>query len=202
MKKSIAMIAAIGFIIFGACAANAAVYNYQPTPIDLYDLDHYSAYSWGIGWTHNNEVITGAQISFSKIYDWIVEPSDTLWLNLLSNATPGVTVFGDNSTPSNYFQNWSGTLLGTWSDPNGGGPGTDVTFTFSSAAVSALNSYAADGNFGLGLDPDCHYFNCGVKLTVTTDRQPVPEPSTMLLFGLGSTACGIVMIRRKKIARI
>jgi hypothetical protein len=202
MKKSIALIVALGFIIFGACAANAAVYTYTPSPTDLYDLDHYSAYSWGIGWTHTSEVITGAQLSFSKIYDWTVEANDTLWLNLLSNASSGVTVFNDNSAGGNYFQNYSGMLLGTWSDPNGGGPGTDVTFTFNSAAITALNGYAADGNFGLGLDPDCHYFNCGVKLTVTTDRQPVPEPSTMLLFGLGLTAGGVVMMRRKRLAQV
>ena len=90
-------------------------------------------------------------------------------------------------------------FLGTWSDPIGGGPGTDITFTFNAAAISALNSYAADGNFGLGLDPDCHYYNRGVKLTVSTDYQPVPEPSTMLLFGLGLTACGVIMIRRKRL---
>lgn len=201
MKKTIALIAALGFIIFGAGAANATVYNYTPSPIDLYDLDHYSAYAWGIQWDHASEAITGAQLSFTSIYDWTVETEDTLWLNLLSNATSGVTQYSDNS-PTNYFQNWDGSLLGTWSDLNGGGPGSNVTFTFNAAAITALNSYAADGNFGIGLDPDCHYFNNGVKLTVTTDANPVPEPSTMLLFGMGLTCCGLVMIGRKKFARI
>ena len=43
--------------------------------------------------------------------------------------------------------------------------------------------YAADGIWGTGWDPDCHYWNDGVTLSIET--VPAPEPTTMILFGTG-----------------
>jgi len=56
-----------------------------------------------------------------------------------------------------------------------------------------LNSFAADGLFGLAFDPDCHYWNDGVQLTINAE---VPEPATLLLFGLGTL--GLAAYRRRR----
>ena len=58
--------------------------------------------------------------------------------------------------------------------------------------LGKMNQYAADGKLGFGFDPDCHYFNDGVNLEVTT--QAVPEPASFAVLGLG----GLLLIKRRK----
>ncbi len=193
MKKKI-ILATLCVLAFGF-TAKAAVYEYMPTPGDMYDLDHDFAYTWGIDWNHTDEVIHGAFLTFTNIHDWRPESDDILYLNMLDNPASGLTQYYDNEEVGDYFAG-QGTPVGTWSDPAGSfyGPGVDVTFNLGSLGLlSTLNSYAADGLFGFSLDPDCHYFNDGVKLTVVTD---VPEPASIMLLGLG--ALGMAAYRRKR----
>jgi hypothetical protein len=43
------------------------------------------------------------------------------------------------------------------------------TYTFTPAQLAALRSDVANGNnVALGFDPDCHFFNNGVQLTLST----------------------------------
>jgi hypothetical protein len=66
---------------------------------------------------------------------------------------------------------------------------TTKTFVIGSSSLDWL----ADGNFGFGIDPDCHYYNDGVVAAIET--RPVPEPATMLL--LASGLMGLAGVRRK-----
>ncbi len=68
-------------------------------------------------------------------------------------------------------------------------------FAFNTAQIAALNAYiAAGGNFALGFDPDCHYGNDGIKLTLQTAYLPTPEPGTLALL---AAALGAVAWRRR-----
>jgi hypothetical protein len=153
--------------------SGATIYTFNPSPPDLYDLDHSRYYTWGINWSKPaNEVITGASITFNNIYDWTYEP-DILYTHLLDSATVGVQFRTDNEGGGDHFAS-QGVLIGTWSDPF---------------------DWLADGNFGFGIDPDCHYYNDGVVAKIET--RPVPEPSTMLLLGFG--LIGLTGFGRKKL---
>jgi hypothetical protein len=68
--------------------------------------------------------------------------------------------------------------------------------------VDTLEDYIInDGLFGFGFDPDCHYYNDGISLLITTTFKeydnPVPEPVTGLgvIAGLSGLA-GYIRKRR------
>jgi hypothetical protein len=76
--------------------------------------------------------------------------------------------------------------LNPWHDATGGVPKNwTLTYALDEGSINSLYEYALDGSFGIGIDPDCHYFNDGVVFTVVTAPIPEPETYTMMLAGLG-----------------
>lgn len=200
MRKYILTAAFAGCMLLPAARAVAFTYTFIPNPQDLYDLDHYKAYKWGINWTvPTGQTITGARLSFLGIYDWIKEDGDMLYTTLLDNPSLGVHVYTDNQGGGDYFGSY-GTHVGTWSDPNGGyAHRINLVYDFGSLGIlDEFQTYAANGRFGFGIDPDCHYFNRRVKFQVWTSSTAVPEPATLSLFGVGIAGMGYLRRRNNK----
>lgn len=208
MKKMMFFIVILFAMSVPAIAGSTLFVPYDP---DLADLPHAKWYTWGINFTvPDGETITGAVLTYHNIYDWRVEP-DRLSTHLLDNPRSGIRSGYDTDNGTDYFATtYSGphVLVGNWSDPGGGYPtGFDLVYDFSVLGLlDELNAYAAtpwpapDGtrrwvNFGFGIDPDCHYYNCGITFEITTSPI-IPVPGAILLGGIGVALVG--WLRRKK----
>ncbi len=214
MKKLIFIAAFAGSVV----AIRANTYTYTG-PTSLHSLEHQDAYTWGLTTKAglasdlaNGMIITKAEFKISDIWDWQRE-TDKLFIDLLNNPKySGVKSITDNSADnviSDYFttasaatRTWSSmTPLTSWSDPHGGhSTGFSLVYDLDPTQITILTGYLTDAktrygrttsvDFGFGLDPDCHYYDCGVTFTIDTGcRPPVPETgATLVLLALGLLA--------------
>ncbi len=177
--------------------AKAGVYQFIPSRPDLFDLDHYMYYTWGINWTPKpNESIVSAKLEIKKINNWIIE-NDILYIHLLDKADLGLKTYWDNQGGGDSFLSWNSQniLVDTYTDLfDAPGPPENYSYNFSTDELAKLHSYSLDGRFGLGFDPDCHYYNDGVKFTIETTH--TPEPSSLAL--LSSALIGAFKLRKRK----
>jgi hypothetical protein len=179
-------------ILFMACAgAKGSIYSIVPDSGDLKYLKQNYNYTWGIDrpWSTSEEAVS-ATISFSKIYNKDKSPN-VLYIYLLDKTKEGVNS-GKDTKGGDYFGTQDATMVITCiklSDQ-----AQDLSYRLTPEQVKILNTYASDGKFGLGFDPDCHFYNSGVKLDIVTGSPvvPVPEPQTLVLLSLGS----VVWIKR------
>jgi hypothetical protein len=184
MKKGMFILTAM-IVLSGFVYADAV---FVPSDADIFDLDHYYAYTWGINLGSSTTApITSATLTFTDIYNWRVE-QDHLYIHLLDNAPLGLKRKWDGSGGGDYFAN-QGILLIDWSDLEEWNRTKDLVITFNEAQLATLNAYAADGRIAFGLDPDCHYYNQGVSFSIsnyvpTTAAVPAPGAITLGTVGL------------------
>lgn len=217
------LLGTLAAFILAASAAQGSVttLSFQPSPADLNDLDHHMAYTWKIqNISLTGFSITSATLSITNISNWDTSPN-VLHLHLLDTAkASGIGSFVDDPTGSVPVSDLTDDFVSTrfhndpnWLVTNGTGDtflanptftttGVNYALNFTPSQLSALASYIANGNdVAFGLDPDCHFFNDGVKFTMTLT--PVPEMSALypivgLLFAVGFTH----LLRRRRQAQL
>jgi hypothetical protein len=188
--------------------ASADVITFRPTPSDLNDLDHHMVYTWRVDNVNvpRGHTITGARLVINNISNWDRNPN-MLFIHLLDTArSSGVASFVDDPTNQapipeseiidDFFNERFHDRRSWLVDANTGDILLDSR-SFTMTAVNyewvltpaQLNTLAAfitsGGNFALGFDPDCHFFNSGISFQITTQPNQVPEPATMTLLGTG-----------------
>jgi len=192
-----AFVASILALTCVAGTARATLLSYQPDPVNLNDLDHHYSYSWRIDNINlpTNAVITSATLSFANIANWNSTPN-MLFTYLMDTATKaGVNTFQDhplNESPigdiTDHFANGavipslisSSTAKTKLFQQSFTTTPVDYTFTFTSGELTTLMNYIQNGHdVALGFDPECHFFNDGLKFCINY-MTPVPEPANVI----------------------
>jgi hypothetical protein len=215
MKKyRIIQLAALVGMVF---SAQAATYTYQPSDPregassndsnlrDMQDLDHNYFYTWGINVQLSPSAnVRSAILEIRNIRDWKVEP-DALFIHLLDNTLLGENKVQDQTSPNGSISddflkigNPQGPLIGTYEYLDSIFPATqNISYTFDSSLLAVLNTFIHNGDgslggtFGIGFDPDCHYYNDGIKLTIT-----VPDGGSVIGM-LGMSLLGLSFLGKR-----
>jgi hypothetical protein len=207
--KKVVMLAAFMILVALPVVTMAVVtteFTYSPDPANMDNLDHWKAYEWKIDLTSEGYTIgtpiTEATLTFHNINNWD-DNANVLYIRLLNSASGNTLIVNtDNQNPSDYFAGYGGVLIDSWVDSDGyPGPAEDLVYTFSTYdppghedLLTALNNYASDGYIAFGIDPDCHYWNCGVEFKINTSV--IPAPGAVFLGGIGIALVGWLRSRQ------
>ena len=203
MKKLILALILVGSLNLGR--ATDYTYNFNPTGLPA-TLDGSYYYEWGISWSlPTGQSIVDATLTYDNIKLTIagINPPDYLYSTLLASAPKGVTSYYDGDDNVLHPSGTGVFALGKAPFNSVGSSYSSLQYDFAgiSGALAALDADVAGGQFGIGIDPHCHYSYSSITLDiVTTDNgHPhglVPDAAATAML-LGMALVGLGIYRRK-----
>ena len=208
MKKIIITTALLGI----TSIAFATSANVPAGLIGTGALDGLYAYTWTVAsgalvsgstvnsatLTFNNVVLTSVasgdlSVDLGRVFSGMAAKPSTL-------PTPGnYGTYTDNDASGDAFAanitSGNATHLGTTTLSKNVVVPT-ISYTFTSAELSALNSYASQGSWGFLIDPDCIFNVGGISFTYTTTSNGVPDGGTTAML-LGAAMLGLGWAKRR-----
>jgi hypothetical protein len=154
--------------------------SYYPAPIDLYDLPHNQYYTWGIDISEFAGFnIYEVVLNVYMITNWD-NNTNHLFIHLLDDAPLDVTSYGDSNDDFVDAFAGQGPLIADYQDTNTKDVYETLKYEFSKidALIDSVNVYRANNVIAIGFDPDCHYYTCGIELTVKGEPTNAVEPTS------------------------
>ena len=175
----------------------------QATSITLSttDLHGQNAYEYLVSLAPNQVIDTASLVFNLKL---TAAGYNTFAYSIINRKDATTVITSENDQPGNYFTSHSpysatAVQLGSKTFPTLGYVWA-YTYDFATqGTLSTLNSYAADGYFDFGFDPDCTYSGTiTFNYTTQTITNKVSVPDSVTTFGLlGVSLLGLALIRRK-----
>ncbi len=160
--------------------------NYSIIAAENPYLSHQRYYTWGLeDIPHLSSSTEFIDIVFRGIYD-TTEEANSLEVYLFNEPEHLGLDWGDDfqNTGSPDWSLYNATFLGSWQYDHGQDgydqPDDRYDLVFRITNPDLLSYFRDGDSFGIGIDPDCHYIASSVEVVA-----PVPEPHSMILFGVG-----------------
>lgn len=147
--------------------------------------------------------ITAASLTFTSV-KLTASGWNTFSYDIINRQDATTAISADGDAKGDYFTShtpYSATAVQLGNKSFTLGETWNYTYTFTGALLATLNSYAADGFFNFGFDPDCTYTVGSIKFdyqtqTITNHTDSVPDSATT--FGLlGVSLLALVALRRR-----
>ncbi len=167
MKQKVITVTILVALVLTA-QAFALERTYHPVPGDLDDLPHDRYYTWGVDISEFAGLnIYEVILKITSISNWD-NNENHLYIHLINDAPLGVTSFNDSDNDFIDALAASGPMIDDYEDTNTYLVHETLTYTFSTidALIDSVNVYRANNVIAIGFDADCHYYNCGIELTV------------------------------------
>jgi hypothetical protein len=167
MKQRVIAVTVLVAVLFAA-QAFALERTYYPAPSDLDDMPHNKYYTWGIDISEFAGLnVYEVVLRIVSISNWD-DNTNHLFIHLLDDAPLGVTSFGDTNDDFIDAFAGQGPLVADYQDANGKDVHETLIYEFSKidALIDSVNVFRANNVIVIAFDPDCHYYNCGIELTV------------------------------------
>jgi len=177
--KSRAMAVSItaAVVLFVAAHASALEQTYSPSPSNLYNFPHDKNYIWGIDVSAFAALnIYEVELKLIQITNWD-NNENHLYMHLIDDAAVGITIGNDSGTDFVNAFTGLGPFIADYQDMNGKDIKETVTYKFSDLGlVDDVNLFKINNIIAIAFDPDCHFWNCGVELTIKGEPSNAVEP--------------------------